>query len=145
WIQYMQQDHEWVVWRRHLHQLPEIAYQETATSAYLRKLLARWGLALSPPLAGTGFIAQITKGSSEKSIALRTDMDALPLQESSNLPWASRNENRFHACGHDGHMAMLLGVGQMLKDLNFDGTVNLIFQPAEEGKAGAKRMIQEGL
>lgn len=133
-------------WRRHLHQMPECAFEEEQTSAFLRDKLGDWGFTISAPLARTGFVATLRRGNSERTLGLRADMDALPMQEGTSRPWASRYPGRYHACGHDGHMTMLLGAARQLAGQhNWHGTLHLIFQPAEEGKAGGRVMIEEGL
>lgn len=133
-------------WRRHLHQFPETAYEESATSAFIVKKLRDFGLEVHGGIAETGVVASLSAGTSEKKIALRADIDALNIKERNHFPYKSRNEGKMHACGHDGHSAMLLGAARYLTSAkNFNGTVYFIFQPAEEGGAGAKRMIEEGL
>ncbi len=133
-------------WRQHLHQFPETAFEETITSEFIAQQLQSFGLNIHRGLAKTGIVASLTKGNSCKKIALRADMDALFIQEQNNLSYRSRHQGRMHACGHDGHSAMLLGAANYLSNkADFNGTVYFIFQPAEEGRAGAKQMIEEGL
>ncbi len=133
-------------WRRHLHQFPETAYEEVNTAQYIANLLQSFGLHPERGLAETGVVASLTKGNGNKKIALRADIDALFIDEQNRIPYRSRNAGKMHACGHDGHTAMLLGAAKYLTATrNFNGTVHFIFQPAEEGRAGAKRMIDEGL
>lgn len=132
--------------RRDIHQHPELCYEETRTSALVADKLTQWGIPVHRGLGKTGVVATIKKGSSNRAIGLRADMDALPMPEDNQFPHRSIHPNKMHACGHDGHTAMLLGAARHLKDLaDFDGTVYLIFQPAEEGGAGAKAMIDDGL
>ncbi|WP_456433499.1 amidohydrolase, partial [Nitratifractor sp.] len=132
--------------RRELHQIPEIGYEEFKTSERIVQELERLGIEYYRGLAGTGIVAWIRKGKAERSIALRADMDGLPIEERSGVAYASRHPGMMHACGHDGHCTMLLAAAEMIKrEVEFDGTVYLIFQPAEEGGAGAKRMIEDGL
>jgi hippurate hydrolase len=132
--------------RRKLHTIPEIGYQEQKTTALIIHELEKLGVEYEKNIAKTGIIAWIKKGSSDKAIALRADMDALPLEELNSFSHKSTHPNCTHACGHDGHITMLLGAIEQLKNYSkFDGTVYFIFQPAEEGGAGAKAMIDDGL
>jgi hippurate hydrolase len=131
--------------RRAIHQQPELGFEERRTSALVADHLRTLGLEVSTGLGGTGVVGTIRKGSSQRAIGLRADMDALPLQEANDFPHRSRHNGRFHACGHDGHTAMLLGAAERLGDASFDGTVHLIFQPAEEGLGGAQAMLRDGL
>lgn len=134
--------------RRDLHQHPEIGFQEHRSGDVIAKALAAEGIELHRGLGGTGLVGLIkgTAGISDRMIGLRSDMDALPMQETTGLDYASQNPGVMHACGHDGHMAMLVGAGMALaRNRNFAGTVALIFQPAEEGLGGARRMLAEGL
>jgi hippurate hydrolase len=134
------------LWRRHLHQFPETAYEETQTSDYIAKRLLTFGLKVHRGLAETGVVATLSVGKSSRKIALRADMDALFIQEQNEFSYRSCHDGKMHACGHDGHSAMLLGAAKYLaEERNFNGTVYFIFQPAEEGRAGAQRMIEEGL
>jgi len=133
-------------WRQHLHQFPETAFEEINTSQFISSKLRGFGLEVHEGMAKTGVVASLSIGSSDKKIALRADMDALFIEEKNELPYKSQNAGKMHACGHDGHSAMLLGAAKYLaKNRHFDGTVYFIFQPAEEGRAGAKQMIDEGL
>ena len=135
-----------VSWRHHLHQHPETAFEEQQTSAFIAEKLKSFGLEVHEGLAGTGIVATLTKGNSSKKIALRADIDALPVQEENNVAHCSVHKGKMHACGHDGHSAMLLGAAKYLSlHPEFDGTIYFIFQPAEESFGGAKRMIDEGL
>ena len=132
--------------RRDLHAHPELSYEEQRTSDIVAARLAEWGIPVQRGLAGTGVVGIIKGGDSGRAIGLRADMDALPVQELNSFGHASRHPGKMHACGHDGHTAMLLGAARHLaRHRNFDGTVYVIFQPAEEGGAGARRMIEEGL
>lgn len=133
-------------WRHHLHQFPETAFEENLTSDYIANLLRQFGLEVHQGLGKTGVVATLSSGTSTRKIALRADIDALPIQEQNQLPYKSQHHGKMHACGHDGHSAMLLGAAAYLSQhRNFNGTVYLIFQPAEEGQAGAQQMIEDGL
>jgi amidohydrolase len=132
--------------RRDLHAHPELCYEEQRTSDVVAARLTEWGIPVVRGLGITGVVGIIKNGSSPRAIGLRADMDALPLQEINSFDHASRHPGKMHACGHDGHTAMLLGAAHYLAtNRNFDGTVYLVFQPAEEGGAGARRMIEDGL
>lgn len=135
-----------VALRQHLHAHPELGYEEFETSRLVADKLRGWGYEVHHGLAGTGVVATLRKGRGGRVIGLRADMDALPIMEASGLPYASRHDGKMHACGHDGHTATLLAAGQCLaQSIDFDGTVRLIFQPAEEGYLGARKMVEEGL
>ncbi len=135
-----------VALRHDLHMHPELAFAEHRTSAIVAGELARLGFAVTTGVAGTGVVGTLVKGSSRRSIALRADMDALPIHETTGLSYASQTPGKMHACGHDGHTTMLLGLARYLAESgNFNGTVHLIFQPAEEDISGAKRMVEQGL
>ncbi len=139
---------EMTEWRHDLHAHPELALQEHRTSAMVQAKLKAFGVdEIITGLARTGVVGVIRgSGASARSIGLRADMDALPIHEETNLPYASRNHGVMHACGHDGHTTMLLGAAKYLAETrNFDGTVYLIFQPAEENLAGGEIMVKEGL
>ena len=133
--------------RRDLHAHPEIGFEEVRTSGIVADKLASWGVDVHRGLGGTGVVGTLKgKGSGTKRIGLRADMDALPMEENTNLAWRSTIPGRFHGCGHDGHTTMLLGTARYLAETrNFDGTVHFIFQPAEEGLGGARAMIKDGL
>jgi hippurate hydrolase len=132
--------------RHDLHMHPELHFEEFRTSKIVAGELGKLGFTVTTGIAGTGVIGTLVKGSSRRAMGIRADMDALPIHETSNLPYASRTAGKMHACGHDGHTTMLLGAARYLAETqNFDGTVHLIFQPAEEDISGAKRMIEEGL
>jgi len=133
--------------RRHLHQFPELSFQEKSTAQWVAEKLQAWGYQVTRNVGGHGLVATLKNGEG-KGIALRADMDALPIQEETQKPYASQHAGTMHACGHDGHTTMLLGAAQQLaKTKNFKGTVHLVFQPAEEaGKdSGAQQMIADGL
>lgn len=132
--------------RRDLHAHPELCYEEQRTADVVAARLTEWGIPVVRGLGITGVVGIIKNGSSPRAIGLRADMDALPLQEINSFEHASKHAGKMHACGHDGHTAMLLGAAQYLAtNRNFDGTIYLVFQPAEEGGAGARRMIEDGL
>jgi hippurate hydrolase len=138
---------EMAEWRRDLHAHPELSMKEFRTSEVVREKLRSFGVdEIITGLATTGVVGVIRAGTSDRAIGLRADMDALPIQEETGLPYASQNTNVMHACGHDGHTTMLLGAAKYLAETrNFDGTVYLVFQPAEEYEAGAEKMVQDGL
>ncbi|AWU94718.1 M20 aminoacylase family protein [Azospirillum ramasamyi] len=135
-------------WRRDIHAHPELGFEEERTSEIVATKLAEFGITVHRGLGGTGVVGTL-KGlgtGSGRAIGLRADMDALPMPEANDFDHASRHAGKMHACGHDGHTAMLLGAARYLAETrNFDGTVHFIFQPAEEGLGGAKRMIDDGL
>ncbi|MBN3727749.1 M20 aminoacylase family protein [Burkholderia sp. Ac-20379] len=132
--------------RRHLHAHPELRHEERETSDYVARLLTSWGIDVERDIGGYGLVGVLRCGRGTRSIGLRADMDALPMQEQNRFAHASRHPGKMHACGHDGHTAMLLGAARYLSEhRDFDGTVNFIFQPAEEGGAGARLMIEDGL
>ena len=135
-----------VSFRRDIHANPELAYEEHRTAKKIAEALSELGLEVHTGIGRTGLVASLKVGNSDRTIGLRADMDALPMHEETGLPYASRNTGVFHGCGHDGHVSMLLGAAQHLANTRrFDGTVHLIFQPAEEGEAGARAMIEDGL
>lgn len=137
---------EMVAIRHSIHENPELGYEEVATSNKVAELLTKWGFNVTRNIGKTGLVASLKVGNSAKSIGIRADMDALPIFEETNLPYASKNQGKMHACGHDGHTTILLAAARYLSETkNFDGAVNLIFQPAEEGGAGAQAMINDGL
>ncbi|VXC38536.1 M20 aminoacylase family protein [Massilia sp. 9I] len=132
--------------RRDLHAHPELCYEEQRTADVVAAKLTEWGIPIVRGLGVTGVVGIVKNGTSNRAIGLRADMDALPMQEINGFAHASRHPGKMHACGHDGHTAMLLGAALHLsKHRNFDGTVYLIFQPAEEGGGGARRMMDDGL
>jgi hippurate hydrolase len=133
-------------WRHDLHRIPETAFAEHETSAYVAQVLHNLGYNVTTRIGGTGLVASLTRGTSGRLVGLRSELDALPITEQSGLEYASRNTGAMHACGHDGHMAMLLGAAALLaQDGGFDGTVRAIFQPAEEPGRGAQAMIDDSL
>jgi hippurate hydrolase len=137
---------EFVALRREIHRFPELAFSEHRTSELVATRLAGWGYEVHRGLGGTGVVGQLRRGSSSRSLGLRADVDALPIAEASARPWASACAGLMHACGHDGHTAMLLAAASHIaRNVDFDGTLNLIFQPAEEGAGGALRMMEDGL
>lgn len=137
---------EFIAVRRDIHQHPELGYKEVRTSALVANQLRSWGYAVTTGLGETGVVAQLKKGTGAKRIGIRADMDALPIQEETGLGYASNHSGVMHACGHDGHTAMLLAAAKYLAEQGqFNGTLNLIFQPAEEGLGGAKKMMDDGL
>ncbi len=132
-------------WRHELHRHPELAYKEFRTADFIAERLQAFGYQPVRGIGGTGLVATLDRGDGP-SIALRTDMDALPILEEADVPYASETEGVMHACGHDGHMTMLLAAARYLKEHDGPaGKVHFIFQPAEEGEAGARAMIQDGL
>ncbi|MCW8307459.1 M20 family metallopeptidase [Acidiphilium sp. PA] len=132
--------------RRSIHAHPEIGFEEYRTSDLVAAKLTEWGIAVHRAVGGTGVVGVLSRGNGAGSIGLRADMDALPITEATGLAYASTNPGVMHACGHDGHTTMLLGAARYLAATgNFDGTVNFIFQPAEEGLGGANAMISAGL
>ena len=137
---------EFTALRRDIHRHPELGYQEFRTSDLVAERLASWGYAVTRGLGGTGVVGQLVRGQGGKRLGLRADMDALPIQEATGLPHASCHAGLMHACGHDGHTATLLAAAKHLAEQGeFDGTLNLIFQPAEEGLGGARKMMEDGL
>ena len=137
---------EFIAVRRDIHRHPEMGYKEYRTSDLVAEQLEKFGYAVTRGLGGTGVVGQLRRGSGSKSLGLRADMDALPIEEATGLPYASCNAGIMHACGHDGHTAMLLAAARHIAEqVSFSGTLNLIFQPAEEGLGGARRMMDEGL
>ncbi|HEX8166756.1 MAG TPA: M20 aminoacylase family protein [Beijerinckiaceae bacterium] len=139
-----------VAWRRDFHAHPEIGFEEERTSAIVAEKLASWGIAVHRGIGRTGVVGVLEgkgrRGGNYRRIGLRADMDALPIEEATGLPYASRNPGKMHACGHDGHTTMLLGAARYLAETKaFDGTAVFIFQPAEEGLGGARAMLADGL
>lgn len=135
-----------ITWRRQLHENPELGFQEHDTSAFVAEILEGLGIEVHRGLAQTGVVGVLKRGTSDRSIGLRADMDALPLEELGDSAHRSKNAGSMHACGHDGHTAMLLGAATYLSQHGkFDGTVYFIFQPAEENLAGGRAMVEDGL
>jgi hippurate hydrolase len=132
--------------RRDLHAHPELCFEEKRTSDVIARTLEGWGIPVHRGLGTTGVVGIVKNGSSNRAVGLRADIDALPMTEHNRFAHASRHAGRMHACGHDGHTAMLLAAAKHLAShRNFDGTVYLVFQPAEEGGGGAREMIKDGL
>ncbi len=137
---------EFISLRREIHSNPELAFEEHGTAALVAERLEAWGYEVERGVGGTGVVGQLVRGKGERKIGLRADMDALPILEETGAAWASKKPGVMHACGHDGHTAMLLAAAKHLAEHGgFDGTLNLIFQPAEEGAGGALRMMEDGL
>lgn len=140
---------EFVAVRRDLHRHPELAFQEHRTSALVAERLQAWGYEVGRGLGGTGVVGQLRRGNGARRLGLRADMDALPIHEQTGQKYSSGTDNVMHACGHDGHTAMLLCAARVLAESgSFSGTLNLIFQPAEEygtDDSGGARMVREGL
>lgn len=135
-----------VEWRRYLHQRPELGFQEQLTSAFIAQKLTEWGIPHETGVAETGIVALVQGDRPGPVLAIRADMDALPVQEANQVPYRSLHDGKMHACGHDGHVAIALGTAYYLSHHRADlaGTVKFIFQPAEEGPGGAKPMIEAG-
>jgi hippurate hydrolase len=137
---------EFISLRRDIHRHPELAFEEHRTAALVAGKLADWGYAVETGIGGTGVVGTLVRGAGTKRLGLRADMDALPIDEAGGAEWASAHRGVMHACGHDGHTAMLLAAARHLAESGrFDGTLHLIFQPAEEGGGGALRMMADGL
>jgi hippurate hydrolase len=137
---------EMVEVRHQIHAHPELAFEEHATSDMVAARLKEWGYDVHRGLAGTGVVGTLKRGSGKMRLGIRADMDALPIQETTGLPYASQLPGKMHACGHDGHTAILLAAARSIaQDPQFDGTLNLIFQPAEEGLGGGRVMVEQGL
>ncbi len=137
---------QFIAVRRDIHRHPELAFNERRTAALVAAQLAAWGYTVTTGLGGTGVVGQLRRGTSDRTLGLRADMDALPIAEATGAAWASCTHGVMHACGHDGHTAMLLAAAHHLAQHGrFDGTLNLIFQPAEEGGGGALKMMEDGL
>ena len=137
---------EFISLRRDIHRHPELAFEEHRTAALVADKLEGWGYAVERGIGGTGVVGTLVRGYGKRRLGLRADMDALPITETSGTEWSSVNGGKMHACGHDGHTAMLLAAARHLATQGeFDGTLHLIFQPAEEGGGGALRMMDDGL
>jgi hippurate hydrolase len=137
---------EFIRLRRDIHQHPELAFDEHRTAALVADKLQAWGYAVQRGVGGTGVVGRLVRGGSARRLGLRADMDALPIAEASGRDWSSAHPGVMHACGHDGHTAMLLAAARHLAEHGqFSGTLNLVFQPAEEGGGGALRMMEDGL
>ena len=136
-----------ITWRRDFHMHPELGFQEVRTAAKVAEFLESWGYQVRTGVGKTGVVAELGRG--KPIIAIRADMDALPIQEANEVPYKSKNESVMHACGHDAHMAIALGTAKVLAQEEFSGTLRFLFQPAEElededGLSGAPRMIEDG-
>ncbi|MEX3690895.1 M20 aminoacylase family protein [Paraburkholderia sp. BR14263] len=139
-------EEEMIALRHEIHAHPELGFEEFVTSDLVAQRLTEWGYEVHRGLGGTGVVGTLKVGEGTQRLGLRADMDALPIHENTGLDYASRIPGKMHACGHDGHTAMLLAAAKHLaQSRNFSGTLHLIFQPAEEGLGGAKRMLDEGL
>ena len=141
---------EFIQLRRDIHQHPELAFEEHRTADLVASKLESWGYSVHRGLGGTGVVGTLKRGSGKRKLGIRADMDALPINENTGLAWASSTPGIMHACGHDGHTAILLAAAKAIAqndslDSSFNGTLNLIFQPAEEGGGGAVRMMEGGL
>ena len=133
-------------WRHDLHRHPEFGFEESRTAAFVAETLRGFGLEVAEGIGGTGVVGTLKRGMSNRAIALRADMDALRISETTGAEYASRTPGTMHACGHDGHTAMLLGAARMLaEEGGFDGTIRFLFQPAEEWGQGALAMLADGL
>jgi amidohydrolase len=133
-------------WRRDIHAHPELGFEETRTSDLVAQKLEAFGVEVHRGIGRTGLVGRLRAGNGPHTIGLRADMDALPIHEANSFDYRSQNDGRMHACGHDGHTTMLLGAARYLAETrNFDGTVNFIFQPAEEGLGGGEAMVKDGL
>jgi hippurate hydrolase len=142
---YAQAD-EFVAIRRDIHSQPELAFEEFRTADLVAARLESYGYTVARGIGGTGVVGQLKRGTGDRSVGLRADMDALPIVETNTFGYASQRRGIMHACGHDGHTAILLAAAKYIAAHGtFSGTLNLIFQPAEEGQGGAKRMMDEGL
>lgn len=137
---------EVIGWRHHIHANPELGFQEKETARFVAERLRSFGLEVHEGIGGTGVVGILRSGSGARSIGLRAELDALPVVEQTGLPYASKRQGVMHACGHDGHTAMLLGAAKLLSQSpNFDGIVAFIFQPAEENEGGSLQMIEDGV
>jgi hippurate hydrolase len=137
---------EFIALRRDLHAHPELAFAEHRTAALVAGKLAGWGYEVTTGIGGTGVVGRLRRGTGRRTLGIRADMDALPVTEKTGHAWASRRPGLMHACGHDGHTAALLAAARTIaEEVDFDGTLHLIFQPAEEGGGGALRMMADGL
>ena len=137
---------EMVGLRHEIHAHPELAYEEFVTSDLVAARLAEWGYEVHRGLGGTGVVGTLRQGTGRRRLGLRADMDALPIHETTGLPYASKVAGKMHACGHDGHTSILLAAARAIAaERGFDGTLHLVFQPAEEGLGGGRRMVEDGL
>lgn len=141
-----EQADEFIDLRRRIHAHPELGFEELETSSLVAERLKSWGYEVTAGVGGTGVVGRLKLGDGTRSIGIRADMDALPIIEDTGLPYASQVHGKMHACGHDGHTAILLAAARYFAQTrNFNGTLNLIFQPAEEGLGGATKMMEDGL
>ncbi len=147
YLDYMNQHAGQLIDLRHdIHRNPELGFEEFRTSDLVARCLQDWGYEVERGLAGTGVVGRLRRGVGTRQLGIRADMDALPIEEQTGLAYSSDRPGIMHACGHDGHTAMLLGAAKYLAESGeFSGVLNLIFQPAEESMGGAKRMIEQGL
>jgi len=137
---------EVVGWRHHIHANPELGFKEVETARFVAEKLREFGLEVHEGIGGTGVVGILHSGTGRRVIGLRAELDALPVIERSGVPYSSKRAGVMHACGHDGHTAMLLGAAKLLSERpNFDGTLVFIFQPAEENEGGSMRMIEDGV
>ena len=134
-----------VAWRHALHRCPELGFELNETAGYIERQLRELGIETHSEIGQVGLVGVLRKGDSNRAIGLRADMDALKIQELNTFEYRSKTEGHMHACGHDGHSAMLLGAAEVLRSLDFDGTVYFVFQPNEEHGLGAQAMIDDGL
>ncbi|MER3476027.1 MAG: amidohydrolase, partial [Leptolyngbya sp. ERB_1_2] len=135
-----------VTWRRQLHQRPELGFREQLTAEFITEKLQQWQIPHETGIAKTGIVATLKGNRPGRVLAIRADMDALPIQEQNDVPYKSQHDGVMHACGHDGHVTIALGTAYYLSQhRDFSGTVKIIFQPAEEGPGGAKPMIEAGV
>ncbi|MEQ1616207.1 MAG: amidohydrolase, partial [Hyphomicrobiaceae bacterium] len=132
--------------RRDLHAHPELGLETIRTADVVARQLESWGIEVHRGIGGNGVVGVLRRGNGARAIGLRADMDALPIEEATGVAYSSKSKGKMHACGHDGHTAMLLGTARYLAESrDFNGTVNFIFQPGEEGAGGALAMLQDGL
>jgi hippurate hydrolase len=137
---------EFILIRRDIHAQPELAFEEHQTAALVARKLRDWGYEVTTGLGRTGVVGTLRRGSGDRSMGIRADMDALPIAEAGGRAWTSQRPGLMHACGHDGHTATLLAAAKLIaEDLQFNGVLHLIFQPAEEGAGGAVEMMADGL
>ena len=136
---------EAISWRHHLHTIPELGFEEHETAKFIAEKLRLWRFEVRTAYAKTGIIGSLKRGTSQRSIGIRADIDALPILEKSGVEYASKTDGRMHACGHDGHVSTALAAAKAVSQLDFDGTVHFIFQPAEENEGGGREMVKAGL
>ncbi|MDH2327419.1 M20 family metallopeptidase [Cereibacter sp. SYSU M97828] len=136
---------EAVEWRRQIHRNPELAFEEHETAAFIAAKLGEWGYDVATGVGRTGVVASMTKGTGNRALGIRADIDALPITEASGAEWSSQQPGRAHSCGHDGHIAAALAAARALAEADFDGTLRFIFQPAEENEGGGREMVADGL